>query len=132
MTHYVYSTLANDQAYTTYHPRATENSPATIARKVVIKGGARVVPHKAHSSNALVMTSLTDDEFDFVSNHPVFQRHVNRGFITVRKDEAKEAKVLADMEARDNSSPKEASDFTDSETKPAGIDTKLKLKNKAA
>lgn len=131
---FIYSTLANDQAYTSYKPRVNEKTAPIVDRKIVIKGGARVVPHKQHSAQAVVMTSVTDDQYDFLMNHPVFKRQLAKGFLRVTERKSEDDKVVRDMTARDNSAPKEPGDYVDTDTKPAGAETseKLKLGKKAA
>lgn len=104
---YVYSTLSSSQRYTAYDgnkdlPRAQKS--------VLIKGGANVADKHFQTPRGVV-TQITEEQLAFLKKDPMFQRHVERGFITYDEKRVDVEKVASNMEGRDTSSPLEPGDF---------------------
>jgi len=124
MTHYVYSTATNGIIYT----KMTENNqgPAKIIRKVEIKGGHGVATVKNLHTPRGIVTSVTDDEMDFLLANESFKNHVERGFMSYDKKEVAPEKKAKDMTQKDGSAPLTPADFVEGEnsTKDNPIYTK--------
>lgn len=106
---YVYSTLTNGQSYASY---TNSNGMPRIDRQVNIDGGANVA-NKRLITPLGVATKVNDDDLEFLNRHPVFKRHMDRGFIKISRRNVDPEVAVADMQNRDDSSPLKPGDFQD-------------------
>lgn len=109
---YVYSTLANDQEYTTW--KKTGNDLPLADRSVVIKGGFGVADKKTIvTSYGAAVTQITESQLEDLRANEVFQMHEKNGFMVV-KDQSESGEVAAsDMDTKDNSAPLVPQDFAE-------------------
>lgn len=121
MTKHVISTLAADQKYTTWE---TTHGVGTVLRSVLVKGGASVA---SPGSGAIitpegVSTTVSDEDARFLSEHPEFQKHQERGFVKI-VGPALDANAVAQKMSKDEGSrPRTAADvkkFSESKGKSA-------------
>lgn len=118
---YIASTLSTDVQYTGYAPRDDVGGGANVPEmKVVIQGGAGVASrHSALIDGILTpegkITSVSDEQLDFLRSNAVFQLHEKNGYIKILKNKAAPAKVAKDMSSRDESAP-----FTEDDYKEGG------------
>lgn len=112
MANYIYSTLATDVTYTLYDKGASDLP--VVDKKVFIRGGTGVA-NKYLQTPMGVMTEVSDAELEIMKQVPLFQRHVDKGFITVEKKNVDPEVVAADMESRDVSAPLVPEDFVEDE-----------------
>jgi predicted class III extradiol MEMO1 family dioxygenase len=110
MGHYIYSTLAAPQAYTTYK----KNDPkelALVESVVHIKGGTGIMEARNIQTPLGVMTEVTSDELKALMENHVFKMHLENGYITIEDKEKKVEKVAKDMNMKDKSRPLTPDDF---------------------
>jgi hypothetical protein len=122
---YIYSTLSSDQQYTSWKPPPPGGSPE-LERQVVIKGGANVAS-KFLVTPIGARTEVSEDDLEFLETNNVFKRHVEGGYIRVRKEKVDpEVAVAAGMKQRDQSAPltPESSEFRMAGAKPMKASTK--------
>ncbi len=120
---YIYSSLTCDQQYACYAPKNEQTKErAPVIRHVIgVKGGANVKKGMDNRPNRAV-TALKDASFDLIKDHPVFIRHVKRGFIHVSDKELRyNATPLKNMEAKDKSYQRTAEDTIKELNKNRGI-----------
>jgi hypothetical protein len=119
-THFVYSTLANDQSYTNYTDAKDRRSdlPSVIG-SVYIKGGFGVADKQFLTPQGAV-TEVDDDELEMLNANYDFQQHVKRGHIKVSDMEAPAEKVAADMDHSDPSLPLNENDYADGKAPKTG------------
>jgi hypothetical protein len=121
-THYVYSTLSNDNWYQNYNPGGADLPVAEGG--VLIRGGANI-PDKRLITPMGVANSVTTEELEYLRANHVFKVHEKNGFIRVSDKKADPEVVAADMEGRDVSAPIVPEDFTaEGETPPVQGDAK--------
>ncbi|AAT37728.1 gp22 [Burkholderia phage BcepB1A] len=102
-TVHVYSTLANSQQYPLYERDPQGN--AHILAHVHINGGAGLA-NKHLITPIGVMTAISEKALEHLEQSHVFQKHVERGFITVRKDQVDIERAVAEHTSeRDPSAP---------------------------
>lgn len=125
MTNYVYSTLANDNRYAVY-VKGGADLPR-VARTILVKGGAGVADSRLVTPRGVV-TTVTDDELESLLDSKVFNRHLERGFVTVSTAKEDPEAVAADMASRDASAPVVPEDYTADEAgaKPAATSKRQK------
>lgn len=85
MSQYVISTLTADTRYAAWGKNAGKNS---VLRTVLVRGGAGVA-NKLHVIPKAVRTDVSKEEAEFLSTHPHFKKHQERGFVkllTITKD----------------------------------------------
>lgn len=88
MDYYVYSTMSNDNKY----------------GSVLINGKANIA--NKHIMTPLgVATRVTSAQLDEAKTFPVFQLHMDNGYLTVEKFKEDADKVASNMQGRDNSAP---------------------------
>jgi hypothetical protein len=106
MAYYVYSTLANDQKYVTYKPLQEGQDIGVIDESVLIEGKANVATKNLVTPRGLV-TKVSEAQYKILEKCPAFKKHVENGYISVTKKEAKLDKVLGGMVVveRDVSAP---------------------------
>lgn len=104
---HVYSTATAGVDFARYKPKRPDMAANQIERKVTIHGGSNVA-NKNLFTPLGVVTQVTDDEAEFLKNHPAFKRMEERGFMRIRKNKADPEKIITseNMEIRDASAPK--------------------------
>lgn len=105
---YLYSTLTASQKYTTY--KKGNNDMAVVDKQIVVNGGTGIADKFLRTPNGVV-TNVTDEEFKVLKENKAFQRHMERGFITVDEKLHDVDNVAADMASRDGSAPLVDGDF---------------------
>ena len=112
---YIYSTLTGDQEYAVYPPPDQidfKRIPKPI-RTILVYGGANVI-NKNFLTLRGVATHVTEEDLKALEQVKAFQRHRDRGFITVEKTRQDPEKVAqAGMASRDSSAQLEDKDFAD-------------------
>ena len=108
---YVFSTLANDQAYVNYHSQVGNDIPQETHR-VVINGGAGVANDRFLTPMGVV-TEVDETDVVELEKNNVFQLHLKGGFLKVQAKSADAEKVAADMNRADKSAPLTPSDYED-------------------
>lgn len=117
MAIYVYSTLSNDQSYTTYVdiPGGAPQKEASI----FIAGKANVA--NKHLITPLGMaTEVTAEQLAELRRNEVFQLHERNGYLSVSEAKAEPDKVTASMAGRDASAPLVEQDFEEGEAPVTG------------
>lgn len=99
----IYSTLSASVEYTFYKSNDVKEL-GIIERKILVEGGAGIANKVFQTPEGLV-TVVSDDDYEHLKNHQVFQMHVKNGFIKVEKNTAPIDKVVAGMQKRDQSAP---------------------------
>jgi hypothetical protein len=120
--HFVYSTLAAPQAYTSY-VKNSDKEMCIVEKTVHIKGGTGVMDARNVMTPRGVVTQIDDEELKCLMENPVFKMHIENGFITVETKEVKVEKVADRMNQKDKSRPVTPDDFEKSKD---GKSTKLK------
>lgn len=117
-THYVFSTLANDNRYVNHHAPTNDVAvPIDVDGRegVLIKGGANVADKRFVTPRG-VMTPVTDTQLDYLRANNLFPLHERNGFVRVERKPADPEKVAAEgMEGRDASAQLEEGDFKEGE-----------------
>ncbi len=115
--YYVYSTATCSGTYCLYGPPKKSEGHAVAKKKVIIKGGHKVAtPYRAHNNIAVhtpmgVVTSVSDEDMQFLLQNKSFQRHVAAGFLSYdKKNVAPEVKIK-NMAPEDGSSPLTPADY---------------------
>jgi len=104
MAHYIFSTLTAGVDYVDW--RKTEGGLHTKHKTVSIKGGANLADkHNAMYTPKGVVTEVSNEDFEFLLNHPIFIKHIENGFIRHEPKEVKIEKGIADLNAKDKSAP---------------------------
>lgn len=102
---YVYSTLTNSQKYVNYQPILEGQLIHQSAYEVHIRGGANLSDKHLHTPRGVV-TVVSEEDYEELQKNPEFQKHVERGFITVDKKEVHvEVAVARGMQQEDASAP---------------------------
>lgn len=116
--YHAYSTMSTDVAYTFYSDTKVNDLPEVL-KTIVVAGGANVAKKNLETPRG-VITSLSDEDAELLSTHPVFQRHQKNGFVVLDKSRRDPEKVsAAQMEAADKSAPLTDADFSgDDDPKP--------------
>ena len=105
---YIHSTLTNDTAYASY-VKTGDGSPNKIERQVLIKGGANRATKQLVTPLGAV-TSVTDEELEFLEKNELFQQHKKGGFIKVTKWDSNPDRAVHDMTPKDGCAPKTPDD----------------------
>lgn len=114
---YVYSTLSNDQSYTTY---------SDVAGGVPQKSHAIFIAGKANVANAHFITPLgmvtevTAEQLAELRRNPVFRLHEQNGHLSVSQAKADPEHVAASMQGRDASAQLVEQDFAEGEAPTTG------------
>lgn len=100
---YIFSTATSGIKYTEFKKTKDMQIPV---RHVHIQGGANLA-NKHLITPRGVATQVTQDDLEFLLAHPVFQRHVDKGYMQIEKTNKDPEKVIAsnDMELKDGSAP---------------------------
>lgn len=114
---YVYSTATCGGTYCLYGPAKNSEGHSVARKKVIIKGGHKVAtPYKNFNNIAVhtpmgVVTSVSDEDMEFLLKNKSFQRHVAAGFLSYdKKNVAPEIKIK-NMAPEDGSSPLTPADY---------------------
>lgn len=107
---YIYSTLANDQAYTDHEPLSDKGALQREKQRVIIKGGAGVANDRLITPLGVV-TKITDQEMSVLQKNEVFRLHKQNGYIKIGNHEVDAEVMAADMTTRDESAPMVPGDF---------------------
>lgn len=118
-THYVYSTLANDQRYIDWSKPSSEGALPVAQGDVVIKGGFGVANDRLVTSMGVV-TEVDDDQLALLKRNPVFLMHEKDGFLLVSAKSYAPEKMTADMNRADKSAPITPSDYASGNTRVGG------------
>lgn len=110
-SHYVFSTIANDQKYQNYSLGAEGQMPIPTSF-VYIKGGAGVANDRLVTPLGVV-TEISDDDLVELEKNGIFRLHRDAGFLIVRPRSADPEKVAGDMADNDKSAPLTPADFAD-------------------
>jgi hypothetical protein len=124
---YVYSTKTSATTYT-FTKKGGGDLPV-IVDSIRIEGGANVT-NKNFITPLGVMTKITSEQLALLETHPVFKRHVENGFISVRKSKVDEEVAVADMAGRDKSAPLTDADFEEDKAPIVADDKKVEKKTK--
>lgn len=89
---YIYSTLSSSVNY------------STEVGDILILGGANI-PDQHLWTPYGVATQVSDEQYEALQKHYLFQMHVENGFIRASKTKEDADKVAADMTGRDASAP---------------------------
>lgn len=113
-SNYVFSTLATDMSYVNWHSPGV-GIPPMEGKHVNIQGGAGVAQKGKPGSEFWTplgrVTEVSDDDLALLERNEVFQLHQKNGFITVRAKSIDVEKAVADMNRKDNSSPRTEADY---------------------
>lgn len=115
---HVFSTLANDNAYSTWLPGGADLPIKD--RTILIKGGAGVANDRIITPLG-VCTEIDEADLAVLERNPDFCAHKERGYIVVRKTAADPEKVATDMNPDDPSRPVTPADYIEGEDGPAGV-----------
>jgi hypothetical protein len=117
MTIYVYSTLSNDQSYSTYTD--VPGGAPQLETSVFIAGKANVA--NKHLITPLgVVTEVTAEQLAELRRNEVFRLHESNAYISVSQAKAEPDKVAASMTGRDASAPLVEQDFAEGEAPVTG------------
>ena len=135
---YIYSTLSSDNSYCAYTqaPEIKDNrgiaiqglGPRSILRKVLIKGGANVMPARSQANTSFLtpkgfVTKVSDEELEFLQTIQAFKDHVKNGFLKVDKSSIDIDQAVKSLQPEDQSAPKtpNSPEFKDQKVKAGGI-----------
>lgn len=118
MTHYVYSTLANDQRYVERNQNRSEVAAVFIAGKANI-------PNRHMLTSRGVVTEVTDEQLAILRKNAVFLLHEKNGFLSVERRKGDADKVADSMNNNDQSAP-------DTEAKLAAEKKQVPTSNKTS
>lgn len=110
MSYYVFSTLASDVSYDTYK-KGNGDLPVKNA-SVTIKGGTGIADKRLMTPHGAIATAISEVELELLKLNPVFNAHVENGFISILKSEQNSEVVAANMVSRDVSHPLVDADFS--------------------
>jgi hypothetical protein len=115
----VYSTATNSIDYVEYQAAAEGANARNVVKRVTVKGGTGM-SNKHFITPLGVATFVTDEEATFLLANKAFQRHVDRGFMQMRKENIDPEKVVAEgMEPKDKSSPLVPQDYEGDDNDPS-------------
>jgi len=109
MSKYVYSRLSNSQAYTGWASGGADLPQVT--KEVFIEGGAHVANKNLITPQGVV-TTVTDEDAEWLALHPIFQIHKENGYVTIENAKGDIDKVVADLNGNDPSAPLTPNDVT--------------------
>ena len=109
---FIISTLSTPVEYTIYSSNlAAAGTNPTLNRvieKVVIDGYANMA-NKHFITEKCCLTEVTDEQVELLRKHPVFQMHVDNGFMKIVESKVEDT---SNMEAADQSAPLTPEKFT--------------------
>lgn len=125
---HVYSRLANSVTYTEWL-RGGGDIP-TKGREVTIRGGAGIASKHLITPMGVV-TSVTDEEAEFLTNDHHFRKHAENGYVRIERTKTDVETVVADMGTEeDKSAPLTPSSYEGAED--AGMPVPASVKGKKA
>jgi hypothetical protein len=101
---YIASTLTNAQEYTVYNG-------INAIKSIRVNGGHGLNNRHLITLNGAI-TEVSDEDLGLLRANPLFQRHVDNGFLTVTGDNNGE-RVAGNLESRDSSAPMNQNDVDD-------------------
>ncbi len=112
----VASTLTNAVDYTAWTIVKTageQHPPKQIkGRSVRINGGFGLANKQFVTPTGAVLTTVTDEELEFLTQHALFKKHVDGGFVTVHKSERINGdRAIDGMSTLDKSQPLSPASF---------------------
>lgn len=118
MAFHVYSTATAGVDFTAYQP-SRNMSPNRPIKKVSVAGGSNVA-NKQIITPYGVRTEVSDEDADFLKDHPVFQRMEAGGFMRLIKSKKDPEKVITSekMQVRDGSAPETPETILEKGAKP--------------
>lgn len=105
MGKYVVSTLTRPNKYCDWE---TTSGIGTITREVLVHGGAGMARGGADGNFITpdgVRTEVSNEDAEFLAQHPLFQEHQKRGFVKIIPRADDPDKVAQGMESKDPSRP---------------------------
>lgn len=87
-----------------------ENKINVVTDTISINGGADVINKRSLDTPSGVVTELTDEQLDKLKSHPLFQTHLQNGYITIMESEKEAKKADKDLK-EDNSRQLKPSDY---------------------
>jgi hypothetical protein len=105
---YIYSTSSSDNEFRFFN-RSPDGKPIPNGG-IVIRGGANVA-NKNFITPRGVVTTVSEEVLERLKTHPVFQRMVDKGFLSHRNDKVDPEKQAAEMATRDLSAQAVDEDF---------------------
>lgn len=118
---YLYSTLSNDQSYTSYQ-HVDGGAPQPV-NSILVHGKANIST-KQFVTPLGVVTEVTAEQLAELRTNDVFKLHENGGFITVSEAKEDAEKVATDMTGRDQSAPLVELDFDEGEAPVTNVKNK--------
>ena len=112
MTRHVISTLGADTVYTDWE---SHGGPHKAVKQVLVKGGAGIISPLTLAGSVRaapdgVSTEISNEDAEFLSNHPHFREHQKRGFVKIISMDKNANTVAQSMEKDDGSRPRNAAD----------------------
>lgn len=100
-SHYIYSTLTCDQAYTIY---AGDGEIKRVVDRVVVRGGSNVADKRVITPRGVV-TQVNEEQLEMLKSVRQFREHVEAGFLKITHVKTDPEKIAADLVSRDKSAP---------------------------
>lgn len=127
--HYVVSTLTASQAYTLFEKADEDGKRIPRAKRVVVVKGGHGVSDKNLITPQGVVTTIDEDQANFLENNDAFKRHEKAGFVKIlKKNPGDSEKSSSDLEQRDGSSPLNPGDFEAKGKKPPKVGANVTVK----
>lgn len=118
---YVYSTLSNDQMYTSYQVDPKGQKLPQAIGQIFIAGKANITTKNFVTPKGMV-TEVTPEQLAELKGNELFNLHMKNGFIKVSERKGDTDEVAADMVGRDQSAPLVAEDFKEGEAPTSNAD----------
>lgn len=122
---YITSKLAGGVDYAFYEPAA--NGLNKVVDTISISGGAGVIDKRTLVTPEGVVTFIEDDRLEKLKSHPLFQEHLENGYVTI-KDSEKAANKAGEELEEDKSSQIKPEDYEKGNAKKEIIGGKKKPK----
>lgn len=106
---YIVSRASQDNEYIVWE--TTPNGIKRVKKSVLIKGGANVIDKTTKTAPNGVITEVSDEDYELLAEHSAFQRHVERGFVEVMKEEKKAKETSKKKGKKDGGSQLTPEDF---------------------
>ena len=108
---FVYSTLSNNQQYAIYPPDIDPKQITHPLRTILVKGGANVAAKNSLIAPKGVVTNVSKEGLEVLSNHPMFLRHKKLGFISTDDKKTDPENASKGMTKKDKSAQLVDDDF---------------------
>lgn len=109
----IVSTLSTGMDYTIYAENL-HGGANTVVKIITIKGGAGVARRGGDTGIFTPegqTTEVSDEDLAYLKSNPVFQTHVDHGYVQILVSAAKIEKAVKDMSKKDASAPLVDEDF---------------------